>query len=618
MCGIFFSLSARGYVHPDEETTQLLQNRGPDSLKKHTLKLQRPKRTGQNLEFTPSSLYLTYVSTVLALRGDSLQAQPLVDPTSQSVLCWNGEAWKIHNNPLQGNDAQRIFQLLLEAIQPSDSPDGLLSSQTMESQYLIKVADALGAISGPFSFVFYDGYRQRVFYGRDCLGRRALLNGWDSAGNFKISSVCDGTFPNPFEEVETDGIHMIDAAGFFHPPPASNASPSNDLHSIFTVKKLGWKHEITPSAAGNYIVNRIPPMNKCLSTIETGIPPLLRTESPAIQTLELKLRESLKLRVSNIPEPPLYSSHYRSKVAVLFSGGLDCTILARLAHDILPIDEPIDLLNVAFENPRVAAAAASQASKSTSALLSTYEACPDRITGRSSHAELQNICPDRPWRFVAINIPYTETLNHRETIRRLMRPQNTEMDLSIACALYFASRGKGEIANGTEHHRSIPYTTTARVLLSGLGADEVFAGYTRHATAFNRYGFKALVDEIALDVGRLGKRNLGRDDRVICHWGREARYPYLDEDFLAWALACPVWEKCGFGASPSIPYGASDNIEELGGGEQALEPGKRSLRLLAWKLGMENVARERKRAIQFGSRTAKMESGRSKGTQVLA
>ncbi|KKZ65319.1 asparagine synthase (glutamine-hydrolysing) [[Emmonsia] crescens] len=613
MCGIYFSLSAEEYVQPDEETTQLLRNRGPDSLKGHTFQLQRPEGAGQNLEGIPSSLYLTYISTVLALRGDHIQAQPIVDPASQSVLCWNGEAWKIHNNPVQGNDAQCVFQLLLKAVQPSDSPNSLPSSQTSESQYLVNVAHTVGAISGPFSFVFYDGYRQRIFYGRDRLGRRALLSGWDNTGSFKISSVCDGTSSKHFEEVETDGIHMIDLARLFQSPICDDI-PSNSLRSIFTVKSLGWKNEIVPSTDGDYISNDIPPMNKSLPI--KGISPLLQTNSPSIETLELKLRESLKLRVSNIPEPPLYSSKYRSKVAVLFSGGLDCTILARLAHDILHIDEPIDLLNVAFENPRVAAAAATLASKPTASLVSTYEACPDRITGRSSHAELQNVCPGRPWRFVAINIPYTETLNHRGKVRRLMRPHNTEMDLSIACALYFASRGQGVITSDTDHHGSMPYTTTARVLLSGLGADEVFAGYTRHATAFNRHGFQALVDEIVLDVGRLGKRNLGRDDRVICHWGREARYPYLDEDLLAWALACPVWEKCGFGAVPSSLAGTPDKIEELGG-EQSLEPGKRSLRLLAWKLGMKNVAREKKRAIQFGSRTAKMESGRSKGTQAL-
>ncbi|EEH17795.1 hypothetical protein PABG_00358 [Paracoccidioides brasiliensis Pb03] len=613
MCGIFFSLSAAGYGYPDEDTVRLLQNRGPDIVKTHSFQLDHPKKVGQNLDKNVSSLRLTFISTVLALRGDYVQTQPLVDAASRSVLCWNGEAWKIHSSPINGNDTKRVFRLFLEAVQPTTYRNGISSSEMTDSQSLAKVANAVGAISGPFSFIFYDGYRQRLFFGRDCLGRRSLLSGWDNAGNFKICSVCDGIQSENFEEVDTDGIHMINIAHLLQ-SSGSGGSTSNSLHSIFNVKSLGWENGDTTSTDQVQIRNPIPLMNKILPMEE--IPPLLRANCPSIETLEVTLRESIRLRLSNIPEPPFFSSEYKTKVAVLFSGGLDCTILARLAHDILPIDEPIDLLNVAFENPRVVAAAA-VASKSQSPTLSAYEACPDRITGRSSCAELQRVCFNRHWRFVAINIPYTETLSHREKVRRLMRPHNTEMDLSIACALYFASRGQGEITNEGDYSGCIPYTTTARVLLSGLGADEVFAGYTRHETAFSRHGFQGLVDEIALDVCRLSKRNLGRDDRVISHWGREVRYPFLDNDFLAWALACPVWEKCGFGAMSSSPSGICGDVEESGGGEQSLEPGKRSLRLLAWKLGMKNVAREKKRAIQFGSRTAKMESGRSKGTQIL-
>jgi hypothetical protein len=49
-----------------------------------------------------------------------------------------------------------------------------------------------------------------------------------------------------------------------------------------------------------------------------------------------------------------------------------------------------------------------------------------------------------------------------------------------------------------------------------------------------------------------------------------------------------------------------------------IDPEKRALRLLALKLGMAAVARGKKRAIQFGSRTAKMEKGRTKGTDALS
>lgn len=179
-----------------------------------------------------------------------------------------------------------------------------------------------------------------------------------------------------------------------------------------------------------------------------------------------------------------------------------------------------------------------------------------------------------------VNIPYSEYSSHKGEVISLIYPHNTEMDLSIASALYFAARGQGIACADATTTASAAYTTAARVLLSGLGADELFGGYQRHATAFQRQGYLGLVDELKLDVSRLGKRNLGRDDRVMSHWGKEVRFPYLDEELVRWAIRTPVWEKCDF----SNPDGL-------------VEPGKRVLRLLALELGMGKVATEKKRAV---------------------
>jgi len=271
-----------------------------------------------------------------------------------------------------------------------------------------------------------------------------------------------------------------------------------------------------------------------------------------------------------------------------------------MCHDLLPLSESIDLLNVAFENPRI--------HSNLESGTSPYELCPDRITGRSSHAELIEVCPGREWRFVEVNVPYTETQAHRSTVMALMHPHNTEMDLSISIALYFASRGNG-LAHLSDKAHAEPYTTNAHVLLSGLGADELFGGYQRHAVAFARHGYPGLIEELELDFSRLGKRNLGRDDRVISDSSREVRFPFLDEDFIALALSLPVTAKCDFGLAQVV-----DSEDPM----QFLEPGKRALRLLAWQLGMKRVAAEKKRAIQFGARTAKMETGKTKGTHVLS
>lgn len=112
-------------------------------------------------------------------------------------------------------------------------------------------------------------------------------------------------------------------------------------------------------------------------------------------SLHNHLIQSMEKRVLDVPLPP-GAAEASARLAVLFSGGLDCTVLARLASDVVPAGQPIDLLNVAFENPRVA----SQNRGCSQDEL--YELCPDRITGRKSFAELVSVCPGRPWRFVTV------------------------------------------------------------------------------------------------------------------------------------------------------------------------------------------------------------------------
>jgi asparagine synthetase B (glutamine-hydrolysing) len=42
-----------------------------------------------------------------------------------------------------------------------------------------------------------------------------------------------------------------------------------------------------------------------------------------------------------------------------------------------------------------------------------------------------------------------------------------------------------------------PYTSRARVLLNGLGADELLGGYGRHRTAFKAGGWPAVINEVS-------------------------------------------------------------------------------------------------------------------------
>lgn len=134
------------------------------------------------------------------------------------------------------------------------------------------------------------------------------------------------------------------------------------------------------------------------ASIPTAATTPLSGQSLSVEQLRDHLAESLRLRVLSVPIPPM-AGPSDARVAVLFSGGLDCTVLARIASDIIPTGQVIDLINVAFENPRIA----SQNKNLSAAEL--YELCPDRMTGRKSFAELLAVCPDRPWRFVTVRIP---------------------------------------------------------------------------------------------------------------------------------------------------------------------------------------------------------------------
>lgn len=599
MCGIHSCISKVAFQAPSVELKHLLCERGPDYI--------GDVRTKVDIDHQ-SLHWVSCTSTVLALRGDQVTAQPFQDVPSGSIFCWNGEAWKIDGEVVSGNDGQVVFDMLLKA---SDAK--LLATESRAA-----VLNVLRSISGPFAFVYLDGNHGLMYFGRDFLGRRSLLFNTDGfPTSFELSSCSDHRLGS-WHEVEADGIYQIsfsdDNSLYGQDDNIADTIPN----AILPIYRQSWEgNEPKPSSSVFGVFNRSIP-----STTH-----VLNSAALSVSELRQHLQESLKLRVLNVPEPPGSSDNQNARVAILFSGGLDCTVLARMTHDLLPFEQHIDLINVAFENPRVVEAARnsceSQRQRQRGAqksvqngtvagtaieppLTTSFEACPDRETGRKAFRELQKVCPERLWKFVTVDVPYIETIEHRAKVINLIHPHNTEMDLSIAYALYFASRGQGLVSSSL-YPRPIPYSAPARVLLSGLGADELFGGYTRHATAFHRNGFTALLNELELDVNRLGKRNLGRDDRVISHWGREARFPYLDESLVKWAVECPIAFKCGFRDR------GEENPENLG-----IEPGKLVLRLLAYELGLKSVAYEKKRAIQFGARTAKMEIGRTKGTALIS
>jgi hypothetical protein len=235
MCGIFFSLSTSKPVLPNDKIRSWLQSRGPDNFQIHSVQLECPREDVRGPGALP--VHLTFVSTVLALRGDHLRPQPLVDSQSQSVLCWNGEAWKIAGDPIRGNDTEVIFEKFLEATIDSSAENG---RKPRPEDTIRRLTSFISSISGPFSFVFYDGFHSRLFFSRDCLGRRSLLQCVDECGNLMICSVSDN---KSFEEVETDGLRMIDLTCIKQQDlPGQASGPVS-----FQVDIIPWSHDASIS-----------------------------------------------------------------------------------------------------------------------------------------------------------------------------------------------------------------------------------------------------------------------------------------------------------------------------------------------------------------------------------
>lgn len=218
MCGIFFSLSRGGYESPSASSETLLKNRGPD--------------TAGNLQvLIAPQLHATFISTVLSLRGSSIVKQPLKDNDTQSVLCWNGEAWKIGDEVVRGNDSELVFDLMLRASAglPADQP----------SSSIQRVTEAISSIRGPFAFVFFDAVHALLYYGRDCLGRRSLLRKSASSGDMVLSSVCDNDSGDQWSEIDADGLYVVDLKPTFnqfpnitHIPARRRDDVMNELHLV--------------------------------------------------------------------------------------------------------------------------------------------------------------------------------------------------------------------------------------------------------------------------------------------------------------------------------------------------------------------------------------------------
>jgi asparagine synthetase B (glutamine-hydrolysing) len=463
------------------------------------------------------------IGSVLSLRGATPTLQPLTTSAGLS-LCLNGQ---VFGGPFLPPDGANDTAVLLSKLRslPRLAPE-------------VVADEVLANITGPFSLVLFDTVSRAVMFARDRIGRRSLV--WRATGGGAVcvaSVVMDdaGCEPPTGEEEEGDGEWVVrPGERWAEVPPAG----------------LYWFSLDHPETIHLVRYSPIPS------------PPLLFSTSASDRLLSL-LGEAVRVRVADHQGP----ADTPRALTIFFSGGLDCMVLAALAHRHLPAGAPVYLINLAFGTD-------------------DFESAPDRVTGRAGVAALQALIPERAWTFVAADITQEMVLASRDRVARLIAPSTSVLDLSLGTCFWFAAR----------------HATESRIVLLGTGADEQLGGYSRHRLAFERGGAEAASASMAMDVARLWTRNLGRDDRVISDNGKDARHPYLDEAVVAFLAALPFEDKV-------------DMTRPRGEGEKLV------LREVARSLGLDQAATLPKRAIQFGSRLVKMEKaqgGKKKGWQKAA
>jgi asparagine synthase (glutamine-hydrolysing) len=255
--------------------------------------------------------------------------------------------------------------------------------------------------------------------------------------------------------------------------------------------------------------------------VRTLTKPSLETINMETSTERLKnlLQKSTEKRVSDF-----------NKIAVAFSGGLDSSVITVLAQKC-GVD--VHLFSVGLESqPEIQFAETAADALGLPLHLQTY-----------TIDDVRSILSKVLWLIEEPNV----------------------IKVGIAIPLYWVAENSSKLG--------------FKVLLTGLGGDELFGGYQKYLREYERYGAAAVHNVLYHDVAKSYETNFQRDNKVCSFHKVELRLPFMDQDVVNFALGLPVNLKI---------TSAEDSLR------------KRVLRATAQKLGVPSfIAKRAKKAIQY-------------------
>ena len=434
--------------------------------------------------------------------------QPII--LNNLVLVFNGEIYNFNkleeflkendgNYSKSRSDSQLLANLINYYYNSND--ENLLES----------VKSVISELDGDYSFAIYDKKHNNLAISRDPIGVKPLFYGIDE---------------------------------------------ENHLKAFASEKKALWKakisdeniHDLTP---GSILYNWE------LIDLDSLINKLINTDFKEIKSNYNEYKDYLDTKDSyevytELFRDDLYSAVEKrveniSNVGLIFSGGVDSTILAVLLKQIaenrnnnknsIPLN--IKLYSVGIENSQ------------------------DIKFSKEIAEEL--------------GLDLKTVIIDENTVKESIKPVLTAieddnvMKLGVGMTIYLAAKAMKE--------------DNIKVALSGQGADELFGGYNRYLKHFKENSlfdaYFALDEEIYHDIANMYHVNLERDDAVSMANGVELRVPFLDKDIIDLALDIP-----GI-------YKIKDNEDVLR---------KHILRDVAKSIGVPDYIADRpKKAAQYGS-----------------
>ena len=207
-------------------------------------------------------------------------------------------------------------------------------------------------------------------------------------------------------------------------------------------------------------------------------PEIKDNKSKIIEQLDKLLTGSIKKRIP------------KRKFSLLFSGGIDSTLIAFI---LKKLGYKFTCYTAALDDPDMEEAKDLQASKKVA---------------KELNLDLK-----------IIRIKLKDIEKHLKTIVPLIEDSNV---VKAGVALTFYAACKQAKKDG------------CKVIFSGLGSEEIFAGYERHKNSLN------INKECVSGLLKMYERDTYRDDVITMHNNLELRLPFLDKSLIGYSLRIPV------------------------------------------------------------------------------